>query len=99
MVPSTYSDWCTLFDEIERNARNEDYIEMIRCGKISWTSGVAERFIQNVSKLIRSRMNKAQDVYQRQMKNSMGTIPRSSFCGIDTIIDAAWALSGSAKTP
>lgn len=72
MVPVNYAEWCKLFDEIEKNARNEDYLNIIRSGKISWTSGVAERFIQSFSKLIQSRVNKAQDVYQRQMKNSMG---------------------------
>jgi len=41
-------------------------------GTVSWTSGVAERFIQTVSNTIRNRINTAQDVYQRQIKNSKG---------------------------
>lgn len=45
---------------------------MVRMGTVSWTSGVAERFIQTVSNTIRNRINTAQDIYQRQIKNSKG---------------------------
>lgn len=70
--PSSYSEWHTLMDEISSAPRNNDYIQMVRMGTVSWTSGVAERFIQTVSNTIRNRINTAQDVYQRQIKNSKG---------------------------
>ena len=72
MIPRNYNDWCTLIDEIETSFRNEEYIQIIRSGSISWTSGVAERFIQLVSNMIRKRVNAAQDAYQRQMRNGGG---------------------------
>lgn len=71
-APSSYSEWHTLMDEISSAPRNNDYIQMVRMGTVSWTSGVAERFIQTVSNTIRNRINTAQDVYQRQIKNSRG---------------------------
>ncbi len=40
---------------------------------MSWTRGAAERFIQIVSNTLRNRINTAQDVYQRQIKNSKGS--------------------------
>lgn len=70
--PSSYSEWHTLMDEISSAPRNNDYIQMVRMGTVSWTSGVAERFIQTVSNTIRNRINTAQDIYQRQIKNSKG---------------------------
>jgi len=69
-APQTYSQWCRLLDEIVASPRNEDYIEVVRKGSVSWTSGVAERFVQSVADMIRKRVNNAVDVYQRQMKNS-----------------------------
>lgn len=71
-LPSSYSEWHSLMDEISSAPRNNDYIQMVRLGTVSWTSGVAERFIQTVSNTVRNRINTAQDVYQRQMKNSKG---------------------------
>ena len=70
--PSNYSEWHTLMDEIAKSPRNNDYIQFVRTGTVSWTSGVAERFIQTVSNMIRNRVNAAQNTYQRQMKNSNG---------------------------
>lgn len=73
MAPTSYSEWCSLMDEISTSPRNDDYIQLIRQGSISWTSGVAERFIQCVANTLKKRINAAQDVYQRQMHHSMGT--------------------------
>lgn len=72
MIPNSYSEWCMLMDEIGSSPRNDDYIQMVRQGTVSWTSGVAERFVQCVSNTMRKRINAAQDVYQKQMRGSMG---------------------------
>lgn len=72
MIPSSYSEWYMLMDEIGNSPRNEDYIQIIRQGTVSWTSGVAERFVQCVSNTMRKRINAAQDTFQRQMRNSRG---------------------------
>lgn len=71
-IPVNYAEWCALLDEMAKAPRDEAYLDVIRKGQISWTSGVAERFIRAVSELIRKRVNAAQDVYQRQMKNARG---------------------------
>jgi len=71
-VPANYSDWCALFDEIASGPKDEEYQEVIAKGTISWTSGVAERFIKLAADMIQKRINKAQDAYQRQMKNARG---------------------------
>lgn len=71
-IPVNYADWCTLFDEIAKNPKDEAYFDTIARGTISWTSGVAERFVKLASDMIRKRVNAAQDAYQRQMKNSRG---------------------------
>lgn len=68
--PTTYGEWMKLFDTIEKSAQFEEYIQVIRTGKISFTSGVSERFIQSVTTMIRNRISKAQDVYKSQMKNN-----------------------------
>lgn len=71
-VPVNYGEWCVLFDEMAKGPRNEDYLDVVSKGQISWTSGVAERFIRAASDMIRTRVNAAQDVYQRQLKNARG---------------------------
>ena len=71
-IPATYAEWCTLMDEVGGNPRDEEYLDVIANGTISWTSGVAERFVKLVTDMIRKRINAAQDAYQRQMKNSRG---------------------------
>lgn len=71
-VPINYLEWCNLFDEITNSPRDEEYIEAIKRGVISWTSGVAERYIKAASEMIRKRVNSAHDRYQRQMKNAQG---------------------------
>ena len=71
-VPANYADWCTLFDEIASGPKDEEYLDVISKGTISWTSGVAERFVKIAADMIEKRINKAQDVYQRQMKNARG---------------------------
>ena len=69
----SYIQWCTLLDEIVENPRNDEYIERIRSSSVSWTSGVAERFVQSVAEMIRKRINRAVDVYQRQMRTARGS--------------------------
>ena len=71
-VPVNYAEWCDLFDEVAKGPRDEDYVDVISKGAISWSSGVAERFVRAASDMIRNRVNNAQDVYQRQMKNARG---------------------------
>lgn len=38
-VPVNYSEWCVLFDEMAKGPRNEDYLDVVGKGQISWTSG------------------------------------------------------------
>lgn len=70
--PANYAEWCDLFDEIVQNVRDDAYIAAVSGGTVSWTSGVAERFVRSAAEMIRQRVDHAQDVYQRQMKNSRG---------------------------
>lgn len=72
--PTSYAEWCTLMDTITKDFRDESYIDLIRGGSISWTSGVAERFIVIVTDMIRNRVNAAQDKYQVQIKNARDNI-------------------------
>lgn len=72
MIPVNYADWCKLFDEIADSPKDEAYFTVISKGVISWSSGVAERFVKSATDMIRKRVNAAQDKYQRQMKNSRG---------------------------
>ena len=71
--PATYGEWCALFDEMVSGVRDDQYIETVRSGSIAWSSGVAERFIRAASDMIAGRINKAQDMYKRQLAGSRGT--------------------------
>ena len=72
--PTNYAEWCTLFDTIAKDVRDEEYCRTIAGGTIPWTSGVAERFVQGAAKMIRDRVNAAQDKYQAQIKNARGNM-------------------------
>lgn len=72
MIPNSYSEWRILMDEIGNSPRNDDYIQMVHQGSVSWTSGVAERFIRCVSNTMEKRINSAQNVFQKQMRGSSG---------------------------
>lgn len=72
--PTSYAEWCTLMDAITKDTRDDNYIDVVRNGTISWTSGVAERFITIVTTMIRNRVNAAQDKYQQQIKNAQGSM-------------------------
>ena len=71
-IPVNYLEWCKLFDEIVNSPRDEEYVDVISKGTISWTSGVAERFVRSASEMIRARVNAAQNTYQKQVKNARG---------------------------
>ena len=71
-APKIYGEWCKLFDEIEAKPRDDAYVALVSQGTISWTSGVAERFVQSFANMMRKRVNKAQDVYKAQMRTTQG---------------------------
>ena len=71
--PENYLEWSSFFDEASNAPMNEEFIDLAAAGSISWSSGVAERFIRSASEMIRKRVNRAQDAYQRQMKNAGGS--------------------------
>ncbi len=73
-IPTSYAEWCTLFDTITSDVRDDEYIQVIASGTIPWTSGVAERFVQSAANMIRKRVNNAQDKYQKQIQGARGNM-------------------------
>ncbi len=72
--PVNYLEWTKLFAEIQNAPRDEAYIEAVAGGTISFTSGVAERFVKASSDMITGRINHAQDAFQKQMRNARGAL-------------------------
>ena len=100
-IPANYADWCTLFDEIAKNPKDEEYLDVIARGTISWTSGVAERFVKLATDMIRTRVNAAQDAYQRQMKNSRGVnnVIQNALAGLNKEYRYVYKLSRALPIP
>ena len=73
-ILSSYAEWCSFFDTVASDVRDDSYIQTIASSTIPWTSGVAERFVQSASDMIRKRVNAAHDKYQAQMRNARGNM-------------------------
>lgn len=70
--PTTYAEWCNLFDEMANAPRNDIYVSLIRMGSLPWIDGVAQRFVSSLTEMMKQRSKKAQDTFASQIRNAKG---------------------------
>ncbi|MCL2664470.1 MAG: hypothetical protein FWE82_02555 [Defluviitaleaceae bacterium] len=70
--PKTYAEWVTAFDALKSRTDDAAVLQAIKKGSIEWQSGVAERFVKKLTDTINSRMNAANERFQRDMNNARG---------------------------
>ena len=68
--PKTYAQWMALLKTFAEGSADEDVLHAMRTGTLVWQSGVAERFAQRFSDALNARMNRASDVFDRDMKRA-----------------------------
>lgn len=71
-IPKTYAQWVKALDMLKKGTDDAEVLEAMRGGTIEWQSGVAERFTKKLVASVNSRMNDAQDAFDKKMKRGGG---------------------------
>ena len=70
MIPSTYSEWCKVFDEIEMweiGHCEELLIQNCESGSIEWLDGLAQLITIRLVDLINNRLKKLNEFYNKRI--------------------------------
>lgn len=73
IAPKTYYEWMELLNRLEKGNDDQEILSAMKSGSLSWQTGVAERFVTNLGKVINHRLNAAIDRFQEEMRRSLGT--------------------------
>ena len=68
--PSTYLEWVRYLELLQDEENIEEIISTMECGKLEWTSGVAERFTQRLCSVIELKLNETSVKLQHDLQNS-----------------------------
>lgn len=74
-APSTYAEWVAVLDLFGNRINDEETIDAMRQGTITWQSGVAERFLEKLLDAANKRLNTAIDRFDA-IKKRPGTDDR-----------------------
>ena len=70
MKPSTYADWCKIFDEIESweiGHIDENLTSKMELGTLEWVDGVSQRITLRLINLVNNRLEKLNEFYNRRL--------------------------------
>lgn len=70
--PHTYFDWMNILKIFRSGSDDDGVLQAMLQGTISWQSGVAERFIQNLADSVQERLNLASDRFTQELKRAYG---------------------------
>lgn len=70
--PHTYSEWVAVLDMLKAKTDDEAVLQAMLNGTIEWQAGVAERFTNKLFEAINSRINNANDKFQKEMGRTYG---------------------------
>lgn len=71
-APISYADWVKCFEMLTSGGKDEELLEVMARGKVPWTKGVAERFVQKLSMAISARLQLAVDDFSKQLRRANG---------------------------
>lgn len=69
-IPTNYSEWCEIFDNIEKweiGHQDDATIKAMDQGSLKWISGVAERTTNRLLKLTNSRISKLGEFFSKRI--------------------------------
>lgn len=55
--PQTYAEWCICLNYLKDNRYDHEIKKILSEGRLSWTSGVAERFSERLATIFNERLN------------------------------------------
>lgn len=70
--PNTYAEWVKVLGELKKGTDDARVLEAMRKGTLVWQEGVAERFTKRLIDTVNTRMNQAQDTFERTLKYGSG---------------------------
>lgn len=73
-IPTTYAEWLECFDAIKAGTNDAEILELMKCGQLSLSAGVAGRFAAQLNSVIQFRIKKASDKFSRSMQTSHGDL-------------------------
>ena len=71
-IPNTYSEWIKCLDNLRKSTMDEEVIDAMNKGDFSWQAGVAERFTNELFKVIQERTKFINDMLKNLLANSSG---------------------------
>ncbi len=73
-IPENYADWMQVLQAAQESDadEDEDVLRVCQEGKLSWQTGVAERFTQHLLDTVNARLDRATDTFQKQMGRAGG---------------------------
>lgn len=71
-IPHTYSEWAEILDLLKNKENDQEVLKTMKQGTLEWQSGVAERFVKQLTNTVNSRMNQATDQFQKRMMHTLG---------------------------
>ena len=71
-APSTYAQWLDVLDLLKNDHNDENVLQALQAGTLAWQSGVAERFSQQLIDTVNARMDRASDLFQKNMERARG---------------------------
>ncbi len=68
--PATYAEWLDFLQAIKSEEIDEEMIAAMEQGRIEWTTGVAERFVQKVYDVMEIKLKSASNQFQLGLNRS-----------------------------
>ncbi|TXC79084.1 hypothetical protein [Paraburkholderia azotifigens] len=66
-IPKTYAEWSVCLDVFEAGGNDDEAIEAMRAGSLSWTGGVAPLFARRTSETVDVRLKRIADGMSRAL--------------------------------
>ncbi len=70
--PTSYADWVKCFQMLIEGGNDAELLEVMAKGKVPWTKGVAERFVQRMTEAISHRLQLALNDFLKQLGRARG---------------------------
>ncbi len=71
--PMTYAEWVACFDALMTATNDDEVMASVKAGQLNWSTGIAERFVKQLTEVISYRLKRSADNFSRAMKNACGS--------------------------
>ncbi len=70
--PATYAEWVACLERLHEENSDEDVLAAMEHGTLTWTSGVADRFVTRLADTVDHRLKRAADFLSRDLSRTRG---------------------------